>query len=381
MAKRGNNEGSIYQRKSNGRWEGSITLPDGSRKVFYGKKRSEVAEKINAALADLQRGMLPTTSSATVQEYIEQWLEEVHKPLIKLKTYIDYRSLVKNYIVPGLGAIKLQKLTPQQVQAFYSKKLSEGFASKTVKNIHVLLHKALADAVKWNMLSRNVCDAVTPPRLSRKEHSVLTPEQARNLLKQIKGHRFEALLTLALVTGMRCGELLALHWLDIDFATCNLQVKRTVTHFKNLGYVEAEPKTAKSRRQIRLPLFVVEILINHQAQQDELRRKNPDVWTEKGLVFTGATGNYISLTTLRKTFNSVLKQASLPHMRFHDLRHSAATILLSQGTHPKVVQEILGHSQISVTLDVYSHVLPSMQEDVTKRWDDDFGAGVSVPVK
>jgi integrase len=200
------------------------------------------------------------------------------------------------------------------------------------------------------------------------------------LLKQVKGHRFEALLTLALVTGMRCGELLALHWSDIEFANCSLQVKRTVMQFKNLGCVEAEPKTAKSRRQIKLPLFVVEILINHKAQQNEQRRNNPDVWIDKDLVFTGAEGNYISLTTLRKTFNKVLKQAGLPHMRFHDLRHSAATIMLSKGTHPKVVQEILGHSQVNITMDVHSHVLPSMQEDVTKRWDDDFGAGVPVSV-
>lgn len=180
---------------------------------------------------------------------------------------------------------------------------------------------------------------------------------------------------------MRCGELLALHWSDSDFTNCSLQVKRTMTHFKGLGYVEAEPKTAKSRRQIKLPFFVVEILSNHQARQEEQRRKNSEVWTDKGLVFTGETGNYISLTALRRTFNGVLKQAGLPHMRFHDLRHSAATIMLSKGIHPKVVQEILGHSQISVTLDVYSHVLPSMQEDATKRWDDDFGAGVPVPAK
>lgn len=380
MAKRGNNEGSIYQRKSDGRWVGSVTLPDGSRRVFYGKKRTEVAEKVNNALHDMSKGVLVTGSNVTVQEYLEHWLEEVHKPTVRLKTYIDYQGLLRNYIVPTLGTTKLQNLTPQQVQAFYSKKLNEGYSPKTVKNIHVLLHKALSDAVKWNILPRNVCDAVTPPRLSRKEHVVLTQEQAHALLEQAKGHRFEALLTLALVTGMRCGELLALHWSDIDFTHCSLQVNRTVMQFKNLGYVEAEPKTAKSRRQIKLPFFVVTVLMQHKDQQDELRRKNAAVWTEKNLVFTGPEGNYISLTTLRKTFNKLLKQAGLPHMRFHDLRHSAATMMLVKGTHPKVVQEILGHSQISITLDVYSQVIPSMQEDVAKRWDDDFGAGGSVPV-
>jgi integrase len=205
---------------------------------------------------------------------------------------------------------------------------------------------------------------------------VLTIEQAYTLLRQIKNHRMEALFTLAIVTGMRCGELLALRWQDIDLANCSLQVKRTVNYMKGYGHVESEPKTVKSRRRIRLPLFVVEVLLRHRTRQEEQRCESADAWIDRDLVFTTVEGNYIALTTLLRAFNSVLKQAGLPRMRFHDLRHSAATILLSRGTRPKVVQEILGHSQIAMTLDVYSHVLPSMQEDVTKRWDDDFGAPV-----
>jgi integrase len=203
-------------------------------------------------------------------------------------------------------------------------------------------------------------------------------EQARNLFAQIKNHRMEVLFTLAIVTGMREGELLALHWQDIDLTGCNLQVKRTVCYIKGYGHVESEPKTVKGRRKIMLPLFVVEALLLHKAQQENQRRISADAWVERDLVFATVEGNYIALTTLRRAFNSVLKKAGLPHMRFHDLRHSAATILLSWGIHPKVVQEILGHSQISMTLDVYSHVLPAMQDDVRKRWDDDFGAGVPI---
>ena len=381
MGKRANGEGSVYRRKSDGRWVGSLSLPDGTRKVFYGKKQSEVIAKIDEALHDLRRGTLVTGPSVTVQEYMEQWLEEIHKPIVKLNTHRNYRELLVNYIIPGLGYTKLQALTPQQVQAFYSKKLSDGLSPKTINNIHGLLHKALSNAVKWNILPRNVCDAVTPPRIPRKEKTVLSIEQAHTLLRQIKNHRMEALFTLAIVTGMRCGELLALRWQDIDLATCSLQVKRTVNYIKGYGHVESEPKTIKSRRQIRLPLFVVEVLLRHRTRQEEQRRASVDVWVERDLVFTTAQGNYIALTTLRRAFNSILKKAGLPHMRFHDLRHSAATILLSRGTHPKVVQEILGHSQIAMTLDVYSHVLPSMQEDVTKRWDDDFGAPAPTPVK
>jgi len=379
MGKRANGEGSVYRRKSDGRWVGSLSLPDGTRKVFYGKKQSEVIAKIDEALHNLRRGMLATGPNVTVQEYIEQWLEEIHKPTVKLSTHKNYRELLVNYIIPGLGRIKLQALTPQQVQAFYSKKLSDGLSPKTINNIHGLLHKALSNAVKWNILPRNVCDAVTPPRIPRKEKTVLTIEQAYTLLRQIKNHRMEALFTLAMVTGMRCGELLALRWQDIDLANCSLQVKRTVNYMKGYGHVESEPKTVKSRRQIRLPLFVVEVLLRHRTRQEEQRRESANAWIDRDLVFTTVEGNYIALTTLRRAFNSVLKQAGLPHMRFHDLRHSAATILLSRGTHPKVVQEILGHSQIAMTLDVYSHVLPSMQEDVTKRWDDDFGAPVPAP--
>jgi len=376
MGKRANGEGSVYRRKSDGRWVGSLSLPDGTRKVFYGKKQSEVIAKIDGALHDLRRGTLATGPNVTVQEYMEQWLEEIHKPTVKLSTHKNYRELLVNYIIPGLGRIKLQALTPQQVQAFYSKKLSDGLSPKTINNIHGLLHKALSNAVKWNILPRNVCDAVTPPRILRKEKTVLTIEQAYTLLRQIKNHRMEALFTLAIVTGMRCGELLALRWQDIDLANCSLQVKRTVNYMKGYGHVESEPKTVKSRRQIRLPLFVVEVLLRHRTRQEEQRRESADAWTDRDLVFTTGFGNYMALTTLRRAFNSVLKQAGLPHVRFHDLRHSAATILLSRATYPKVVQEILGHSQIAMTLDVYSHVLPSMQEDVTKRWDDDFGAPV-----
>lgn len=381
MAKRGNGEGSIYKRKSDGRWVGSITLPDGTRKVFYGKKQSEVVAKIDDALHDLRRGMLAIGPNITVQEYMEQWLEDIHKSTVKLSSYKTYRGLLDRYIIPGLGRIKLQSLTPQHVQAFYSKKLKDGLSPKTINDVHGLLHKALSNAVKWNTIPRNVCEAVTLPRVARKEKAVLTAEQARYLLKEMKDHRLEALFTLAIVTGMREGELLALRWQDIDFSGCSLQVMRTVRYIKGYGYVEAEPKTVKSRRKIMLPFFAVEVLALHKTRQEEQRRENANVWVDRGLVFATAEGNYIALTTLRRALNGVLKQAGLPHIRFHDLRHSAATILLSRGTHPKVVQEILGHSQVSMTLDVYSHVLPSMQEDVTRRWDDDFGAGVPVPAK
>ncbi len=383
MAKRGNGEGSIYQRKSNGRWEGSISLDDGTRKVIYGKTRGEVQEKIKKLLSEQQQGMLPVNSKATVQEYIEKWLEEVHKPLVKLSTYNLYQTIVRIYIVPDLGHIKLQSLTPQHIQSFYSKKLKAGLSPKSINNIHGVLHKALANAVRWNLLARNVCDLVTPPRLVRTEKTVLTIEQARLLLAEVKEHNLEGFLTLALVTGMRVGEIMALHWSDIDLQQGSIQVRRTVNYIKGHGYVESDPKTTKSRRRINLPRFVVNVLLKHQEKQARQRDSN-EGWVEQGLVFTNSVGGHMARTTLRETFNRILKKAGLPHVRFHDLRHGAATILLSWGVHPKVVQEILGHSQISMTLDTYSHVLPSMQREVTEKWDDwdeGAGAGVVLPQK
>lgn len=373
MSKRGNGEGSIYRRKSDGRWVGSLSLPDGTRKVYYGKKQSEVIAKLDQAANDLRHGLLTVGSTTTLQEYLENWLENVHKPTIRISTYLNYRKLLHNYLVPGLGKVKLQKLTPQQVQVFYSQKMSDGLAPKTINNIHGVLHKALDNAVKWNILSRNVCDAVTPPRIPRKEKNVLTKQQAHTLLEEVRTHRLEALFTLAITTGMREGELLALHWQDMNLEDCSIQVKRAVSYLKGYGYVESEPKTAKSRRMIMLPVFVVAILRRHKSQQEEQRREVGSAWMEKDLVFTNALGYFYSASTLRKVFRRFLVSIGLPHMRFHDLRHSAATILLAMNVHPKVVREILGHSQIAMTLDVYSHALPSLQEEVTKQWESEFG--------
>lgn len=373
MAKRGNGAGSVYHRKSDGKWVGSITLEDGKRKVFYGKTQKEAQDKVNEALYEQQRGTLATGPRVTMQAYLESWLEDTHKPTVRLSTYLNYRKLLKNYLIPGLGKITLQKLTAPQIQAFYSRKIREGLSPKTVTNIHGVLHKALDNAVRWNIIARNACDAVTPPRVARKELHVLTQEQAHTLLQEVKAHKLETLLTLAITTGMRRGELLALRWQDINFENGTIQVKRAVSYLKDYGYVESEPKTARSRREILLPAFVVAILAQHHEHQQEQRYKIGADWTNQNLVFTNATGDFYSPSTMLKVFRRFLVHIGLPQMRFHDLRHSAATILLTMKVHPKIVQEILGHSQITTTMDVYSHAMPSLQGDATQQWERAFG--------
>jgi integrase len=373
MAKqRGHGEGSIYQRKD-GRWAASISLEGRKRKTFYGETRKEVAEKLNTALQEQKQGTLAMGSRQMLKTFLEQWLEDVHKPTIRISTLYRYRGILDNHILPELGHIQLQRLTAQQVQALYAKKRREGLAPSSIVKIHQILHMALDSAVHWRLVSRNVCDDVSPPSREKHEIQPLTKEQAQKLLQVARGHRLEALLPLALATGMRRGEMLGLRWSDIDLVRGSLQVRRSMNRVGKSGVVESSPKTAKSRRSIVLPRFVIEVLKQHRIRQAEARLKAGERWEDHDWVFCNIYGRFLEPVIVHRLFKALLKEAGLPQIRFHDLRHSAATFLLSMGVHPKVVQELLGHSQISITMDTYSHVLPSMQRDAMDKMDDWFG--------
>jgi len=366
-------EGSVYQR-ADGRWVAQVPLEDGGRKLIYRKTEKEALSVLRKALNEQEQGTLATGPQQTLKTYLMHWLEEVHRPTIRLSTYVKYRKLIYTYIIPALGHIRLQKLTPQQVLALYRRKEKEGLSPKTINSIHGVLHKALDNAVRWNLISRNVCDLVSPPRIVKREIQTLTMKQTRDLVQAAHGHRLEVILMLAITTAMRRGELLGLKWSDIDFENQFLQVRRTLDFIAGYGgYVETEPKTAKARRKIMLPDFVINALKQHRVQQLELRLKAGADWQEQDYVFTGLKGGPLNPRYILKMFDRLLRNAGLPHMRFHDLRHSAATLLLSMGVNPKVVQEILGHSNISMTMDVYSHVLPSMHKEAMDKWDDAFG--------
>jgi integrase len=296
----------------------------------------------------------------------------VHKPAIRIGTYKGYRRYLDKHILPALGHVPIQKLTPQHVQAFYTRKQQEGLSAKSVNNIHGMLHKALDHAVRWGLVPRNVCDAVSLPKQARQEIQPLTQKQARQLLIAARGHSLEGLLTLAVTTGMRAGELLALKWQDINFDTRSLHIRHSMGYISGKGYLEFEPKTSKSRRKIVLPSFVCEALKQHRTRQIEGRLKAGTRWRDHDLVFCNIYGDYLDPAHLRQRFHRLLKEANLPDIRFHDLRHSAATILLSMGVPAKVVQEILGHSQISLTMDIYSHVLPDIQQQAMDKMNDIF---------
>jgi integrase len=371
QTRRGHLEGTVYYEPERDRWVAQITYGTGKRKKYRFKTKQEAIKKKNEVVRELEQGTLATGSQRKLGEYLQDWLEQTHKSKLRLGTYLNYRKLI-NYIVADLGNVWLQKLTPQQVQAFYSQKLEEKLSSKVVHDIHGVLHLALKNAVRWGLVSRNVCDLVTPPRIVSREVMPLAVEQARKLMKHVRGHRLEVLLTMAVVTGMRRGELLALRWSDIDFERQRLLVLHSVDFLAGYGYVEGKPKTAAGKRVIDLPGFLVETLHQHRARQVEQRQKAAH-WEEHDLVFPNLSGGYLHPNHLGEAFRKLLKDAGLPPMHFHDLRHSAATILLAQGVNIKVIQQLLGHSDIAITLRVYGHLLPSMQGDAVETWEGLFG--------
>jgi integrase len=369
--RRGSGEGSIYQRKD-GRWVASMSLEHRKRKYFYGDTRREVQEKLKIALREQQQGTLVTARQQTVKQFLERWVEEVYKPTVKLVSYVDARSIINHHLIPAFGHVSLQKLTPEMIHAVYRQKLDEGLKPATIGCIHKFLCRALEDAVKFGLVARNVSKLVTLPRIERYEAQALTLEQAEKLLEAARGMSIETLLLLALTTGMRRGELLALRWVDVDFVGGTVFVHRTVARVGNYGLVENEPKTKSSRRRIVLPSVAIEALRKHQSQQEQLKMAAGDSWHDKGIVFSSASGGFIEPVLLLRWFDRLLTQAALPRIRFHDLRHSAATILLATGVNPKEVQERLGHSSIVMTMDVYGHVIPSMHHEAANKIDDLF---------
>jgi integrase len=368
---RGKGEGSIYKR-SDGRWAADITIEGRRRKALYGRTREEVHEKLLAAQHEKRQGLLRTGPKQTVKDYLNFWLEVMHRPKIKVSTYALYRQNLDNHLIPALGHIQLHRLTTDQVQSLCADKLRNGFRSGTVRLMYRILHVALKDAVRKKRLALNVCDAVDLPRLMQHEIQPLTMEQAQKLLYAARQSRLECLLTVAIVTGMRLGELLALRWSEFDLTRGMLQVRHTVNRIKGFGITESEPKTESSKRSILLPPFVIDSLVQHRASQNEARIRAGAKWQELDLVFPNTQGGYFRRPKLHTMYKNLLKEAGLPDIRFHDLRHCAATIFLSMGVHPKIVQELLGHSDITLTLRVYSHVLPSMQQEAMNKLDTIF---------
>jgi integrase len=366
MGKRANGEGSIHQRKD-GRWASSISVGRGKRQHFLGHSRAEVSKKLTSALDEQEKGTLVTGPRQTVRQFFMQWLNAV-RPSLRPRTFVRYEQFVRLHVVPDLGTLTLTKLAPQHLQMLYTSRLDAGLSPTTVNHLHALIHKALSNAVRWGAVNRNVADLVDPPRASHFEIATLTGEQARTFLDAATGSRLEALFVLAVTTGMRQGELLGLRWRDVDLDAAMLQIRGSMQATPD-GLRIMEPKTAGSRRQVALSKQPVDALRRHRVTQAAERLRIGAAWENNELVFATESGRPMTASGLRRCFEPLLKRAGLPRMRFHDLRHTSATLLLGRGIHPKVVSEMLGHTRISTTLDLYSHVSMTMQQQAAEAFD------------
>jgi integrase len=370
--RRGNGEGSITRRKD-GLYMARYTVqtPTGpKRKTLYGKTRNEVSEKLTKAMADRDGGLVFDADNMKLGEYLGRWLIDSVRDTVRPTTFERYEQIVRLHICPVLGQLMLKNLTSTHVRGLYRQKLDAGLAPRTVQYVHVTLHKALEQAIADGIIPRNVTEAVKPPQVQREEMQPLTVEQVRILFDAANGDRLEALYALAVTTGLRQGELLGLKWDDIDLEAGTLQVRRTLTTAKGGPRLTA-PKTKGSRRTVKLTQNAVQALESHLERQLGEIDCAGSLWRENGLIFASESGDPLdrrNVTTHQ--FKPLLQRAGLPQIRFHDLRHTCATLLLGKNVNPKIVSEMLGHASIAITLDTYSHVLPTMQDSATKAMED-----------
>jgi len=389
MSTRGRNGGSIFQRQD-GRWAAMIDLGwvDGkrSRKSYYGGTRRAVQEQLTKILPDTRRTLPTSTDEQSFGQHLTNWLEEVVKRTNRPSTYRSYEHLVRVHVQPALGSIALSKLTTQQVRSFLNQKQDSGLSSRTVQYLHAVLRKALNVALKDQTVIRNVAALVEPPRVAGKEVEPLTPDEARRFLSAITGDRLEALFTVAVSLGLRQGEALALRWRDIDLETGRLRVRYALQRFKSSADQRVteihlvEPKTKSSRRTVDLPGVTAGALASHQMLQAQERQLAASRWAipmvrcegrreaVDDFVFTTMIGTPLDSRNLTKRFQTLLRESNIARHRFHDLRHTAATLLTVQGVHPKAIQSALGWDQIAM-VDRYAHFVDEMRKDAAVKMD------------
>lgn len=365
--KRGQNEGGLTERPD-GTQMAQFTI-EGKRKTKYFKTKKEAKNWLIEMQNKVKTGYSLSSTKITLNEFLSEYLNSI-QTTIRPKTIIQYRRIVNNHINPFLGNYKLDELKPHHIQNFYNSKLEKGTSERTVILIHAVLHKALRQAVLWGILGWNPSDAVIKPKKKKTEIKVLNDVQVRNLLLVAKGSSIEVLIHTAITTGLRFGELLGLKWSDLDWNNRTLQIQRQVYFLPKKGNVFAELKTKASQRTIVLGKSTLELLKSHWKEQQIFKAESKGNWHDLDLVFPSQTGNPNDKGNLSRRFKKLLETAGLPSIRFHDLRHTAATLMLLQGINPKIVQERLGHSDISMTLNTYSHVLPSMQQDAADKIDE-----------
>lgn len=365
--KRSQGEGSIYKRKD-GLWVAQVTI-QGKHLSKYFKLNSEASKWLHNTRNQIQDGMTLASSQITLEKYLNQWLIS-YRSSVHPNTIVQYEGIIRIHLIPVLGRIKLKDLRTDQIQALINSEIQHGTSPRMVRYIHGVLRRALNIAVRWGLISRNPAPLVTLPKLRRKEMNTLNDSQVRVFLSAAKSMRHETLFWMAVFTGLREGELFGLKWSDLNWEKKHLRVQRQLQRLQGKGMVFTEPKTAAGKRMIVLSTATIAKLREHLTFQVQERMAAGDKWQEFDLLFPSVFGTPLDPSNMYKDFKDILRKAGLPDIRFHDLRHTAATLMLQQGTHPKIVQERLGHSDISLTMNTYSHVLPSMQEEAAEKMDE-----------
>jgi integrase len=379
-AKRGNGEGSVYFDERMKLWRATVQVGGGKRRYLSGKTRQEVAHRLVAAAREIQQGQLPPNQRLTLAQYLGQWMEQSAKPRLKASTFESYRHYIQKHIIPALGNRPVARLTAQEVQAFLNDKAASSLKPRTVQYLHGILRAALNRAVKWQVIPRNVALLVDPPRGGRPPISPLAPEEAAILLAAARGHCHEHLYGFMLASGVRVGEALALRWCDVDLNARRFRVEHTLERLNGRPWRLTEPKSQSGRRTVPLIGPAVVSLRSQHARIAQLRLAAGSAWQDLDFVFPSAVGTPLDVSNVYHQFKRLLAQAGLPSThRPHDLRHSTATYLLAAGVPARVVMELLGHSQISLTLNTYSHVLPAMLDDAAARLESVFPAASRMP--
>jgi integrase len=316
----------------------------------------------------------PPTRSPRLSDFLDQWLASA-KPGLRASTYTSYEGTARLHIKPVIGRLSLEKLSVDDVAGLIARKQADTRLSpRSAQYVLQVLRIALNKAVRWGLVARNVATLVDAPRVPHKDVRVLSPDDTKRLLEAARDDALEGLVVVAVSTGVRLGEALGLQWPDVDLDRRQLRITKALQRVVGHGQVLTETKTRRSRRSIVLPVATTEALRRHRSRQSEQRRAAGSEWREGRFVFTSSTGLPLDQRNVLRTFRRILRRARLPKMRFHDLRHSCASLLFAEHIPARVVMETLGHSRISVTMDTYTHAMPALMNDAADAIDRSLGS-------
>jgi integrase len=378
MRRRPRNDGLVRQRKD-GRWEARLDLGwhNGKRKFrsFYGATEQDAVQKLNEAKRRKDDGDPVTSARETVRQFVNGWLAGA-EPRFRPRAFHSYRETLDRHVLPYIGEYRLSDLKMPHVQAWIDARVAAGVSPRTVRYARVVFRAIIGRAVAQHLITRNPAGkGIELPAYQEREMVPLDADQAKAFLAAIKDEPLEGLFTVALACGLRIGEALGLQWGDVDADKGTISINRTVGRLPKVGLITGPPKSRNSRRTIKLPTIVAAALKRHRTRQLEMRLAAGKAWQDGGWVFTSPIGTPLDAANVRREFRTHLEAAKLPMIRLHDLRHSAATLLLAQGCDVRTIMALLGHSQLSTTMR-YVHVPAKLQEHAASRMDAALGAAV-----